>query len=105
MELTTGQEVWLAFSTASNGVGGTPYASVERATVIDGEHRVLRRENGRCTICQTWSVEHPHPTEAAAWAACADELERFVGAVEAKAQECRQAAAQSAARAAVEVTA
>jgi hypothetical protein len=106
MELVTGQEVWIAFAAAaSSGIGGPPVANVHRAVVIDGENRVLKRDNGYVGICQTWSVEQCFPTEAAAWSANADLLERFVVAVEQKAQECRRSAAQAAAKGAVEVAA
>ena len=68
MELVTGQEVWVAFAAAaSSGIGGPPVANVHRAVVIDGENRVLKRDNGYVGICQTWSVEQCFPTEAAAW--------------------------------------
>lgn len=99
MKLETGQTVWIAFATPE--ASGRPVADVHRAVVLDGENRIVRRDSGYVGVCQTWSVEQPHPTEAAAWAACADLLERHVVAVEEKAQECRRAAA----KAAVEVAA
>jgi len=94
MKLETGQTVWLAFA-HPNSSDGKPVASVHRAVVIDAENRIVRHESGYVTVCQTWSVEQPHPTEAEAWAANADLLGRHVVAVEQKAQECRRAAVKA----------
>jgi hypothetical protein len=98
--LVTGQVVWIAFA-VGHSVDGRPHAQVSRGVVLDGENRVVKRDNGYVGICQTWGSEQCHPTEAAAWAACGDLLERYVVAVEQRAQECRRAAA----KAAVEVAA
>lgn len=100
-ELVTGQEVWIAFAVGHSSVDGRPHATVSRGVVLDGENRVVRRDSGYVGICQAWGSEQCHPTEAAAWAACGDLLERYVVAVEQMAQECRRAAA----KAAVEVAA
>lgn len=105
MELVTGQEVWIAFAHGHSSADGRPVAFVTRAAVLDGENRIVKRDSGMVDVCHTWSVEQCHPTEAAAWAANADLLERHVIAVEQKAQECRRAAAQAAAKGAVEVAA
>lgn len=100
MELVTGQVVWLAFATPASSIdGGKQIATVHRAVVIDGADRIVKRDSGYVSVCHLWSCEQPHSTEAAAWAANADLLERFVVAVEEKAKECRLAAAQAAAQA------
>lgn len=100
MELVTGQEVWIAFASGGTA-GGGPIATVRRGVVLDGENRVVKRDGGHVSVLQTWSVEQCHETEAAAWTANADLLERFVAPVVEKSQECRQAAAEAAAKAAV----
>ena len=105
MDLTTGQEVWIAFAHGHSSADGRPVAFVTHATVLDGENRIVKRDSGMVDVCHTWSVEQCHPTEVEAWAACADVLERYVVAVEQKAQECRRAAALAAAKGAVEVAA
>lgn len=100
MELVTGQKVWVAVAFGSDS-SGRPYANVSRGVVLDGEHRVVKRDSGYVGVCERSSLEQCHPTEAAAWAACADSLERYVEAIADKAAECRRAAAEAAAKAAV----
>lgn len=105
MELVTGQEVWIAFACGHSSVDGQPHATVDRGVVIDGKHRVVKRDSGFVGVLYSSGVEQCHATEAAAWAANASLLERHVAIVEKQAQECRRAAAQAAAKAAVEVAA
>ena len=95
MELVTGQVVWVAFATASDR-GGAPYASVSRGVVLDGEHRVIKRDHGYVGVCHSWSVEQCHATEASAWSANADLLERSLDELRAKITECRLAASKAA---------
>ena len=104
MELKNSQVVWVAFASNNSGVGGTPYADVSRAVVIDAEHGVVRRDNGYVGVISRFSVEHCHESEAAAWTACADLLDRSAEAVVQKSDQCRQRAAEAAARAEVVTT-
>ena len=101
MALTTGQEVWIAFATGFSTVTGGPAAQVSHGIVIDGENRVVKRDNGYVSVLAPHSVEQAHPTEAAAWAANADMLGRWVEAVEAQVGDCQQKAAEAAAKAEV----
>ena len=105
MELVTGQEVWIAFATGFSTVTGQANVQVGHGIVIDGENRVVKRDNGYVSVCRKDGVEQCHPTEAAAWEANARYMERQVADVAAKAAECRLKAAEAAARAAVEVAA
>jgi len=105
MELVTGQEVWIAFATGFSSVTGQAVAQVGHGVVIDGENRVVKRDNGYVSVLGRSSVEQPHPTEAAAWEANARYMERQIADVAAKAAECRQKAAECAAKGAVEVAA
>lgn len=101
MELTTGQEVWIAFATGDSSYTGKPEASVTHGIVLDGENRVVKRDNGYVSVCCPSSVEQCHASEAEAWAANADLLDRYVAAIEQKAAECRRAAGKAAAEATV----
>ena len=101
MELVTGQEVWIAFATGFSTVTGGPNAQVSRGVVIDGENAVVKRDGGYVSVVGPNSVEQCYPTEAAAWAANADQLSLWADAVEASVDACRQKAAEAAAKAAV----
>lgn len=103
MELTTGQEVWIAFATGDSSYSGKPEATVHRGIVLDGENRVVKRDNGYVSVCSPSGVEQCHASEAEAWMANADLLERYVTAIEKKAVDCRVAAAKASAKNAVEV--
>lgn len=95
MGLEAGQVVWISFAAGSSlSTGGGPQASVDRGVVINGEHGVIRRDNGHVGV--VYSVEECHVSEADAWAAAAAELERHVETVRHKITECRLAAAKAA---------
>lgn len=95
MELVTGQTVWLSFATGFSSVTGQANTQVSRGVVIDGENRVVKRDSGYVSVLSPHSVEQAHPTEAAAWAANADYMERHAATVQEKAAECRLKAARA----------
>ena len=92
MELMNGQTVWIAFACGHSSLDGRPHANVDRGVVIDADHRLVKRQSGYVGICHRGGVEHCHPTEAEAWAANAEMLERYIVDVEKKAVECRRKA-------------
>lgn len=92
MELMNGQTVWIAFAVGHSSVDGRPHATVDRGVVLDAEHRLVKRQSGYVGICYKAGVERCHPTEAEAWAANAEMLERYIVDVERKAVECRRKA-------------
>ena len=97
MELTTGQEIWLSFAIERSS-DGQPFVSVARAVVLDAENRVVKRPDiGMVSVLSAWSSEQAHPTEAAAWRACAEHLLQRAGQITDKAAECHARAAAAAA--------
>lgn len=99
MQLINGQELFLAFATERDSTGA-PHASVRRVVVIDAENKVVRRDGiggSVVDVLREWSVETAHPTEAAAWAACAAFLTDRAYLVTQKATECSAKAAEAAA--------
>lgn len=98
MELVTGQEVWIAFATGFSSVAGQAVAHVGHGVVIDGENRVVKRDNGYVSVVGRGSVEQAYHTEAAAWEANARYMERQAADVQARAAECRRKAAEAAAK-------
>lgn len=105
VEMKTGQEVWIAFATGDSSYTGKPEATVAHGIVLDGENRVVKRDNGYVSVCSPSSVEQCFASEAEAWAANADLLDRYVAAIEQKAAECRRAAGRATANSAVRVIA
>lgn len=93
MDLTNGQTIYLAFAT-SRASCGNPVAFVNRATVLDAENSVVRRENGLVSVLDVrFDVETVHATADEAWGAAASKLEAAAEAICAVAAECRAKAA------------
>jgi hypothetical protein len=81
--------VWATF--AGCDYGG-PFARVKGGEVVatgEGGSIVIRTAEGQIETFHNWGIYTLHTTEADAWAAAADRLQRISDAVVAKVIECR----------------
>lgn len=89
-----GDQVWVAHAGCH---AGDPYASVYGGVVVaagsDGTF-CYRTAEGRVDTCQWWSLVTATATEAEAWQAAADQLQKIAHALLAKVDECRTKAHQ-----------
>lgn len=88
--MQNGETVFVAF------VSGDHLKSyVTKSTVIDAEHRIVRRDNGDVRILADF--ETAHATEAQAWAQAAREVSAYAENMRLHAERCASKAAEIAA--------
>jgi len=85
--------VWATFTGCD---GGGPFARVKGGEVVatdDSGAIVFRTASGQIDTIHNWGIYTIHATEAEAWAAAADRLQRLADQVIDKVMECRKSAA------------
>jgi len=88
-QVKAGEAVWVAHAGCH---AGEPYCYVYGGKVLavgnDGGF-VYQTASGRVDNCQPWSVVVVSTTEAEAWRAAAEQLDKIAAGLTAKADECR----------------